>query len=477
MALLLSPYFRCYHGTAQESTSDGTKQVSCKCDPCYAGDECESLCNDVVGATCNETLGICDCGFYGMRGDTCDVAGCPGHGESCSGHGTCNPLSKPPCSCNPGWEGEGCENVKCPGNCSQHGDCVPEDQPYCKCYPGYFGLSCAHYCQNGNVTLDSDDEEYCKCDPCYNEDDLECATECSDHGSCSEDGTCDCGKAGWRGDFCEKPGCPGAPGPDPGLGCSGHGACKDNIGKIGKCECDAFWYQDGCDLAICKNNCSDHGECNTEGDVPFCQCHEGWMNDDCSIFCHGTVDVINNECVCDNECQDASDFCEKTCNDIGRCVDGQCLCYNETGFNALGYWGKRCTDLGCPGQLKECSDHGLLCDPDSRICTCKESWQGNYCNIPDCPGFPDCNGFGTCDGTQDPPKCQCYVGYMGQACESECVNGDPMSNEDGSEWGCVCHSCYTGESCKGTCSGQGTCSVNNTCVCNSGFWGKCDFQF
>ena len=444
-----------------EVLEDGTEsqKVMCNCSTCYGGDDCDLLCNSV--GTCNDTLGMCDCGFDGMRGPTCEEIGCPGWGESCTGHGSCNPVSGE-CSCNPGWEGTGCHIVTCEDDCNGQGECMAVDEPYCACYSGYFGSSCAHYCYNGNITTDADGEETCTCDPCYNTDDIECNTECSGQGSCFN-GTCDCGTVGWRGEYCQKPGCPGTAGSS-NLGCSAHGSCLDNIGKIGSCVCDAFWFGDGCDVAICLNNCSGNGSCNAENAVPFCECYEGYMSEDCSVYCHG--DVVDGECVCRTDCEDQSDNCEKTCNDIGTCVDGQCQCYNETGFNSLGYWGDRCTDETCPGYLEACSGHGFCA---GGTCTCiDQGWLGDYCHLPDCPGYPtDCNGLGSCNITTDPPSCNCYDGYMGAACESECVNGDP--NEDGSE--CICHSCYTGDSCSETCSGRGSCT-NDTCLCDSGWWGK-----
>lgn len=60
--------------------------------------------------------------------------------------------------------------------------------------------------------------QYCHCRPCFTG--FECDTECSARGSCNN-GTCDCGADGWRGDNCEKAGCPGLYGND----CSGHGSC------------------------------------------------------------------------------------------------------------------------------------------------------------------------------------------------------------------------------------------------------------
>ena len=181
----------------------------------------------------NFVLGKCDCGFEGYRGDFCERKECPGNVVSCSGHGNCNP-STGVCSCEPGWTGIGCHIAKCEKDCSAHGVCEPLDEPVCNCTTGYFGAGCEHYCHNGDVmTPDADDlsTQYCKCDSCYTG--IECNDECSGRGTCVN-GTCDCGTTGWKGDKCERAGCPGKLG----LDCSGHGSCVTEsnfeIGRLNK---------------------------------------------------------------------------------------------------------------------------------------------------------------------------------------------------------------------------------------------------
>lgn len=166
-------------------------------------------------------LGICDCGFEGFRGDYCERKECPGHGISCSGHGECNPSTET-CLCLPGWTGTGCHIAKCEKDCSTHGTCMPLDEPACNCSSGYFGVGCEYRCVHGTITTPDPDDlstQYCECDACYIG--VECNTECSGRGTCV-DGKCDCGKEGWRGDRCERAGCPGTNGID----CSGHGQCS-----------------------------------------------------------------------------------------------------------------------------------------------------------------------------------------------------------------------------------------------------------
>ena len=54
------------------------------------------------------------------------------------------------------------------------------------------------------------------------------------------------------------------------VNCSGHGRCLDN----GTCECDSEWYGDHCDFPICPNNCSSNGECDL--DTLTCSCSPGY---------------------------------------------------------------------------------------------------------------------------------------------------------------------------------------------------------
>ena len=457
--------YRCIHGKENWLTEGSQRNVECQCLPCYSGADCSELCNGI--GTCKETSEnktTCDCGFVGMRGPTCQEPGCPGWGESCSGHGTC--LSGVCAPCDPGWEGIGCEKAVCKDNCSLHGDCIPEDVPICRCHPGYFGTACEQRCYHGNITLDEETNEICSCAPCVNPLDPECKEVCMGHGSCV-DGECDCGTVGWRGDYCHKYGCPGTPGPNR-EGCSGHGSCTDNLNQIGTCKCPDYWGGDGCEIPICTNNCSDHGTCNSDGEVPFCECDINWMSSDCSIECFGDITKIDNvdTCVCRSDCEDPSDYCNTTCNNRGSCKDNKCQCYDDdTGFNSHGYWGTHCEVKECPGRYASCSNHGFCIDG---TCKCSDDgWIGLYCHEPDCPGAPDCSGHGSCNILADPPSCDCFDGYMGFSCAKACVHGKP--NEDQTQ--CVCEGCYTGDSCNVPCNNQGQC-VNDTCQCDSGWWGK-----
>jgi hypothetical protein len=89
------------------------------------------------------------------------------------------------------------------------------------------GEACQQRCIHGNPT----DDFNCECEPCYNG--LDCSTLCSNKSSACVKGECDCGFEGWRGEFCERRGCPGV-----NKDCSGHGTC---FADTQTCVCDSGW--------------------------------------------------------------------------------------------------------------------------------------------------------------------------------------------------------------------------------------------
>ena len=143
----------------------------CRCNPsaCFDGPSCTRECSGQ--GTCEAGTCVCDEAWWG---DRCDEKGCPGIGESCSGHGSCIEEEQL-CLCNPGWQGgkarpgtnhlvltnsmlgPGCNIPDCPGtpDCNGTGICDGSvDPPQCRsCPKGSMGGACELPCVNGNQVL------------------------------------------------------------------------------------------------------------------------------------------------------------------------------------------------------------------------------------------------------------------------------------------------------------------------------------
>ena len=314
-----------------------------------------------------------------------------------------------------------------------------------------------------NGTQNQVDPTVCDCEPCFNG--LSCDVFCSAIGNatCTE-GKCYCGFEGWRGDFCEKKGCPGLFNMD----CSGRGTCNS---ATQTCDCNPGWAGRGCHEPACPGTpmCSDHGTCESLATISFCSCDKGWMGRACETKCeNGTPQQTADGsffCQCDDCFSGIS--CDMECSGRGNCTNNTCDC----GFE--GWRGATCDTKGCPGWGSDCSGHGS-CITALGICYCRPGWSGRGCHIPQCAGGGNCSGHGVCDGVNhDPPVCVfCDSGYMGEGCEQKCINGTVIKSGEGDT--CKCDSCHTGVDCGVECNGHGKCN-NGKCACDSGWRGsKCE---
>ena len=76
---------------------------------------------------------------------------------------------------------------------------------------------------------------------------LGCPANCSDHGICDDDGSCDCDD-GWTGELCDQEVCPS--------NCSGNGECDL---QLSECICSDFYtgeffklsYYHSCVCIVC----------------------------------------------------------------------------------------------------------------------------------------------------------------------------------------------------------------------------------
>lgn len=168
----------CHNGDVKKANSSATVRFDpvtgfefytqltdeCECHSCWTGRDCDVLCSGY--GTCDSTAGVCACDpLSGWRGDLCEVPGCPGYGEDCTGHGECI-SSTHTCVCDAGWRGVACHEPDCPGepDCFGRGNCSAEKpqvvitdllgraewSPVCvNCSKGWMGPACNDPCVHG----------------------------------------------------------------------------------------------------------------------------------------------------------------------------------------------------------------------------------------------------------------------------------------------------------------------------------------
>ena len=296
-------------------------------------------------------------------GEKCERPTCPlgNNGYSCSGHGMCI-ASLQICLCEPGWAGENCATIDCPGTtpCSNNGICENVNPRKCRCKPDWTGDACNMRCQNG---MNYGNSSGCICNPCYSGE--TCNVLCSRNGQCVN-GSCQCdANKGYKGRLCNKPGCPGWP-----LNCYGHGKC--NVATR-ECVCEPGWIGSDCKEADCPGtpNCNNRGVCiapSTSTRSPQCKCNVGWGGPACEFRCFNGNISSDGSCNC-FPCYNGA-ACDKLCSGHSRIctIDGKCDC----GFD--GWRGDYCERKGCPGVNKDCTGHGV-CLPTG-VCSCDPGWSG-----------------------------------------------------------------------------------------------------
>ena len=117
-------------------------------------DNCPNDCTDLTQGVCR--FGVCICSDQ-WEGPDCSLPGCPGEPD-CSNHGECltnfteEPLRR--CACSVDWKGLACEIGICPMNCSaelDQGSCdISDKKPRCQCNPGFTGDGCQDVVTPGN---------------------------------------------------------------------------------------------------------------------------------------------------------------------------------------------------------------------------------------------------------------------------------------------------------------------------------------
>jgi len=169
--------------------------------------------------------------------------------------------------------------------------------------------------------------------------------------------------------------------------------------------CDQWFTGPGCILALCMNNCSDHGACDSRSGI--CWCDPGWTAGDRS-----------------------RQLCHNNCTARGTCFEGLCLCQDE-------YSGDDYSVCPC---LNGCSGHGACYNG---TCACDTLYVGEDCSTYKgkiaCPS--NCTGRGTC-------LCACDLGFSGLDCSMlHCLNNCSLHGACTSNGTCACGPTFHGSDC------------------------------
>lgn len=405
-------YANCGHGTCQDELLNYT--CSCHDYAYFEVDECLYNCSFCEHGVCQESRCVCDDGYTGIH---CNVSTCieqcafieacvsdaqgnkvckSGCEDSPCVHGNCTNKAGGAfsCSCEPGYEGERCENEinECNLNlCSNNATCIDKIADFeCVCASGYNGTYCDHsLCEN---------------------------VDCN-HGSCNN-GACICDDT-YTGQYCNVSvnECVQTPCGENSISCLDPNPGPNNF----ICTCDHYHEGDRCENP--KQECL-HSPCGIGGtcldiDRGFqCTCESGY-----EVVSHPTMPYGTT-------CQNI--------DDCGPCEHGTC----EDGINEytcicdFGWQGKSCADNVDPCHGHLCYN-GATCVPDGTdyTCDCAQGYEGQFCsaNVDDCVGkcgvngsFYDCvdllNGY-LCDCPSDMTfyngECVCGLGrgFNGTYCE------------------------------------------------------------
>lgn len=348
-------------------------------------------------------------------------------------------------------------SLKCPSACSGHGSCVANSSNIntttdvqasstgmCKCDRGFAGkdcsLECPKGCSGGNGVCQADGT--CQCLPGYNGADCSgsyCAFNCSNHGVCVEE-KCYC-QGGFVGEFCHIDST-----------CSGHGEFLDK-----KCKCeDGYGLPDCSKRVVCKNGCSDMGDCVYKSLV------------DSST--HPNASIATDEAylvLLQSNANGVSSLSSSSSSSSRALVSaeevlGQCICRD-------GYGGDDCSSKSCPGNCTD-SSHGL-CNGDLGACDCFPGWGNDDCSRKvECPNNctvdAGCMAHGVCLSTG---VCDCYDEWTGEDCSQLACPDNCNDHGLCSHGQCVCLPGFYGDacdqSCLNECSGHGACLDTGKCVC------------
>jgi len=345
-----------------------------------------------------------------------DPVPCP---EDCNNQGTCDTTTGT-CTCNSGFQGVSCSELRCPNDCSSQGGCNTATG-ICVCNVGFLGDACQFL--DDKVLLECNTAGDCpsirtQChamaNPTPSGKTGYCVpSTCENQSDCPEIGDiCVDGKISGT--------CPIQQQQFP-ISCQ-----YEPFRAIGKCGPGPDGYEERDNTVLL--GCSTADDCPQWESGSNCVIANG--NGYCvPLFCE------NNACPgIGNECQDGELY--GTCN-----ADSQC---EYPPFLAIAT-----CEIPCPDN---CNNYGT-CDTTTGTCACYDGWKGVACNVADVREIPcpdNCNNYGACDLTTG--TCTCFDGWKGVACN---VADEPQIP------------------CPEDCNYQGACdSTTGTCICNAGFKGN-----
>ncbi|MFT7811327.1 tenascin-like isoform X2 [Arapaima gigas] len=217
----------------------------------------------------------------------------------------------------------------------------------------------------------------------------------------------------------------------------------------------------GAGCSKCPNECNDQGRC-VDGN---CICFPGFTGPDCSSLtcpsnCSKRGKCVKGQCVCHSgfsghDCSEKN--CPNNCRKRGRCVNGKCMC-------DLGFTGPDCSAKAC---LNNCSNKGRCLNGK---CVCNSGFTGPDCSEKACPNH--CRNRGQCVNGE----CVCNLGFTGPDCSEKACPSDCNNRGQCVKGKCVCDTGFTGpncatKSCPNNCSKKGRC-MNGKCMCEEGFMGQ-----
>eukprot|EP00727_Mastigamoeba_balamuthi_P004624 m51a1_g1416 putative low quality protein: tenascin-x (2078) ;mRNA; f:40510-48712 len=460
----------CPGNCSGRGTCDSTQGV-CYCDDKYTGDDCAKTkcpgvpeCNSPHG-TCNYNNGTCTCernatGSYEYTGLWCTtkVYSCPDDCNANTSRGFCDPVTGQ-CHCTWPAIGTSCAQTQCASpKCSGHGSC-DLNTGKCQCWEKY------------NVTADCSILS------------LQCSDDCDVMGGgfCDQTtGECKC-YSGWGS---------GPAGPCTERVCSQNCNYPNGVCVNGTCACTSRYTGVVCAILNidCPGNCSGgHGTCNRQ--TGKCSCYPGYEGEACELIpctlfkncsSHGTCDMSDGHCVCDNATGWQPPSCDiNSCSHLNGCTSKtRGLCDTKRGVcNCVyPYYGDMCEYMWC---TKNCSGHGA-CNHTTGKCSCNDTWQGTDCSAPVVPCLNGCSGHGICNTHNG--TCKCYTRYYPPSdcslklCQpANCSGNGKCIDHNGT---CQCNYGWSGPACATAsrpcpgCSAHGRCnSWTGECVCNSGWSG------